>query len=77
MLTKFYGWDGRIRTYDTLYQKQMPYHLATSQYHCIIYDGRKECSRPNLFFYLNYSTNLGPFLGLMKVKALCNLDVAG
>jgi len=51
--------------------------LATSQYHCIIYDGRKECSRPNLFFYLNYSTNLGPFLELMKVKALCNLDVAG
>ena len=25
------GWDGRIRTYDTLYQKQLPYHLATSQ----------------------------------------------
>ncbi len=25
------GWDGRIRTYGTLYQKQLPYHLATSQ----------------------------------------------
>ena len=25
------GWDGRIRTYDTRYQKPMPYHLATSQ----------------------------------------------
>lgn len=28
---KLNGWDGRIRTYDTLYQKQLPYHLATSQ----------------------------------------------
>ena len=26
-----FGWDGRIRTYGTLYQKQLPYHLATSQ----------------------------------------------
>jgi hypothetical protein len=25
------GWVGRIRTYDPLYQKQMPYHLATTQ----------------------------------------------
>ena len=23
------GWGGRIRTYDTRYQKPMPYHLAT------------------------------------------------
>ena len=22
------GWGGRIRTYDTRYQKPMPYHLA-------------------------------------------------
>ena len=28
---RFAGWDGRIRTYGTLYQKQLPYHLATSQ----------------------------------------------
>ena len=77
MLTKFYGWDGRIRTYDTLYQKQMPYHLATSQQRSIIYDGRKECSRPNLFFCLNYLTNWGPFLVLMKVEALYSLDVVG
>ena len=28
---KCVGWDGRIRTYGTLYQKQLPYHLATSQ----------------------------------------------
>ena len=26
-----YGWDRRIRTFDTLYQKQVPYHLAMSQ----------------------------------------------
>ena len=25
------GWGGRIRTYDTRYQKPMPYHLATPQ----------------------------------------------
>lgn len=34
------GWDGRIRTYGTLYQKQLPYHLATSQQWRDIYDGR-------------------------------------
>ena len=26
-----YGWGGRIRTYDTRYQKPMPYRLATPQ----------------------------------------------
>ena len=26
------GWGGRIRTYDTRYQKPMPYHLATPQH---------------------------------------------
>ena len=26
-----HGWDGRSRTYDTRYQKALPYHLATSQ----------------------------------------------
>ena len=26
------GWGGRIRTYDTRYQKPMPYHLATPQF---------------------------------------------
>ena len=31
MSAGFCGWDGRIRTYGTLYQKQLPYHLATSQ----------------------------------------------
>ena len=25
------GWGGRIRTYGTLYQKQLPYRLATPQ----------------------------------------------
>lgn len=25
------GWGGRIRTYDTRYQKPLPYHLATPQ----------------------------------------------
>ncbi len=25
------GWGGRIRTYDTRYQKALPYHLATPQ----------------------------------------------
>jgi hypothetical protein len=25
------GWGGRIRTYDTQYQKLLPYHLATPQ----------------------------------------------
>ena len=34
------GWDGRIRTYGTLYQKQLPYHLATSQQWRDVYDGR-------------------------------------
>ena len=33
------GWDGRIRTYGTLYQKQLPYHLATSHQCCAIYAG--------------------------------------
>ncbi len=28
----FSGWDGRIRTYDLLLQRQAPYHLATSHY---------------------------------------------
>ena len=31
MTEDYLGWDGRIRTYGTLYQKQLPYHLATSQ----------------------------------------------
>lgn len=29
---KYYGWDGRGRTYGLLRQKQAPYHLATSQH---------------------------------------------
>ena len=31
MKYKIIGWGGRIRTYDTRYQKPMPYHLATPQ----------------------------------------------
>ena len=30
-LTLRFGWGGRIRTYDTRYQKPLPYHLATPQ----------------------------------------------
>ena len=30
--TDVFGWDGRIRTYDLLYQKQLPYREATSQH---------------------------------------------
>ena len=30
-LSEEVGWGGRIRTYDALYQKQVPYHLATPQ----------------------------------------------
>ena len=26
---KLFGWGGRIRTFDTRYQKALPYHLAT------------------------------------------------
>ena len=25
-LVEVFGWGGRIRTYDLLYQKQLPYH---------------------------------------------------
>ena len=34
------GWGGRIRTYGTLYQKQLPYRLATPQQWRDVYDGR-------------------------------------
>jgi hypothetical protein len=34
------GWGGRIRTYDTQYQKLLPYHLATPQ--------QRRCSYSNL-----------------------------
>ena len=34
MIFRRIGWGGRIRTYDTRYQKPMPYHLATPQYFC-------------------------------------------
>ncbi len=40
------GWGGRIRTYDTRYQKPLPYHLATPQRCCANYDGRAPCSSP-------------------------------
>lgn len=30
------GWGGRIRTYDTCYQKALPYHLATPQLGALI-----------------------------------------
>ena len=34
------GWGSGIRTYGTLYQKQLPYRLATPQQWRDIYDGR-------------------------------------
>ncbi len=40
------GWDGRIRTYGTLYQKQLPYHLATSQQRGGEYDEAGSGSSP-------------------------------
>ncbi len=42
------GWDGRIRTYGTLYQKQLPYHLATSQQRGGEYDEGAGCSSPEM-----------------------------
>ena len=40
------GWDGRSRTYSLLYQKQVPYHLATSQQRGADYSDSRHVARP-------------------------------
>ena len=41
------GWGGRIRTYDTQYQKLLPYHLATPQLCSLSYSAPRLGSSPN------------------------------
>jgi hypothetical protein len=47
-ISKKAGWDGRIRTYGTLYQKQLPYHLATSQQPALITQSRRMVQAPKM-----------------------------
>src|SRR6056297_841860 len=42
------GWGGRIRTYDTRYQKPMPYRLATPQRAALVTPGRRGDQDPLL-----------------------------
>ncbi len=41
------GWGGRIRTYDTRYQKPLPYHLATPQQAGVTYAEPRLGSSPD------------------------------
>ncbi len=42
------GWGGRIRTYDTRYQKPLPYHLATPQRCALSYPNRPCAASPKI-----------------------------
>ena len=75
-LREIAGWDGRIRTYDTLYQKQLPYHLATSHQRGAVYVRHPSGSRPEmsvfpLFFHCILAKKiLGVFLNPFNLNQL-------
>ena len=37
MITHYFGWGSRIRTYESSGQSRMPYRLATPQFKCTLY----------------------------------------